>query len=89
MLKVRTGSTLARESSKELAESGFSTIPGPLTGHRLAELAEAYDKVMSQASGPDFKAGSTANRMLDLLSFSQTFDEVFCTSPYSKRAATL
>lgn len=81
MPEISIGTTVVRESLKELAETGFSTIPGPLTGNRLAELVDAYDQVMSQASGPDFKAASTTNRMSDLLSFSRIFDEVFLHKP--------
>lgn len=81
MPQIRIGTSLAGNSLKELAETGVLTIPGPLTGHRLAELVDAYDKVMSQASGPDYKAASTTNRMSDLLRFSRIFDEVFLHKP--------
>ena len=77
MHEIHIGSSQACDSLKELAEIGFSTIPGPLTGLRLTELVDAYDKGMSQAFGPDFKAASTINRMSDLRSFDRIFDEVF------------
>jgi Phytanoyl-CoA dioxygenase (PhyH) len=79
--QIRLGSTLPGQPVRQLEESGFVTIPGPLSGDRLDELATAYDDVMTAASGPDFKVASTTTRMSDLLSYSSVFDEVFLYPP--------
>lgn len=78
---TRTNTSLASGPLQEIVESGFSIIPGPFRGSRLAELVSAYDEAMSQTSAPDYKTGSTTNRMLDLLSFSRIFDQVFLHNP--------
>jgi hypothetical protein len=65
----------------QLCEIGFLRMPGPLTSQQLSVLADAYDGVITAASGPDFKVGSTTARMSDLLSFSTIFDEVFLYRP--------
>lgn len=75
--QIRLGSMLPGEPARQLVESGFVTIPGPLSGERLDELATAYDHVMTAASGPDFRMASTTTRMSDLLSYSSVFDQVF------------
>lgn len=66
---------------RNLVESGFTIIPGPLCGDRFDQLAVAYDEVMASASGPDFKVAGTTSRMSDLLSHNSVFDDVFLYPP--------
>ena len=66
---------------EKFSDSGFLLIPGPFSGSSLNQVAEAYDRLMASASGPDFKASSTTVRMSDLLSFDSIFDEIFLYKP--------
>ena len=79
--QIRSGSTLPSQSVRQLVESGFVIIPGPALGDAFNELSAAYDEVMAAASGPDFKIGSTTNRMTDLLSRGSVFDNVYLYPP--------
>lgn len=56
-------------------------IPGPHAGQQLAELASAYDDMMSLASGPDFRIASTTTRMSDVLNYGPAFDDIFLYPP--------
>ena len=79
--QIRTGTTLPSQSVRQLVESGFVIIPGPTSGDAFNELSAAYDEVMAAASGPDFKIGSTTNRMSDVLSYGSVFDNVYLYPP--------
>lgn len=79
--QIRSGSTLPNQSVQQLVESGFVIIPGPISGGSFNELAAAYDEVMAEASGPDFKIGSTTTRMSDLLSYGSVFDDIYLYPP--------
>ena len=79
--RIRAANTLAREVVTVLNRDGFVSIPGPLSGDRFNNLAEAYDQAMAEACGPDLNAGSSTTRMSDLLSFGPVFDEVFLYPP--------
>jgi hypothetical protein len=79
--QIRAGRELPRQTVERLAECGFATIAGPLSGHQFSELANAYDQVMVEASGPDLKIGSTTTRRSNLLGFHPVFDEIFQFPP--------
>jgi hypothetical protein len=79
--QIRAANTLPRRAVTVLETDGFVSIPGPLSGDQFDNLAEAYDKVMAEACGPDLKVGSSTTRMSDLLSFNSVFDEVFLYPP--------
>src|SRR5262245_42848521 len=79
--RICSGSALPSESVRQLAESGFIVVPGPLSGDRFKELSCAYDEVMAVAAGPDFKIGSTTTRMSDLLGHASVFDDVYLYPP--------
>jgi hypothetical protein len=78
---IRSGCTLPRQSVRELVESGFVIIPGPVSGDLFNELTAAYDEVMALASGPDFKIASATTRMSDLLSYDPVFDDIYLYPP--------
>jgi hypothetical protein len=63
--RICSGSALPSQSVRELVESGFVVVPGPVSGDPFNELTAAY--VMAAAAGPDFKIASTTTRMSDLL----------------------
>jgi Phytanoyl-CoA dioxygenase (PhyH) len=79
--KIRSGRTLPSQSVRQLVESGFVVVPGPLSGDPLNELTATYDEVIAVAAGPDFKIGGTTNCMSDLLSYTSVFDDVFLYPP--------
>ena len=79
--QICSGVTLPSESVRQLIESGFVVLPGPLSGDPFNEMAAAYDEVMAVAAGPDFKVGSTTTRMSDLLTYAPVFDNVYLYPP--------
>ena len=79
--QIRSGSTLAIQSLRQLVESGFVIIPGPTSGEAFNELTAAYDELMAVACGPDFKIGSTTTRMSDLLNHGSVFDDIYLHTP--------
>ncbi len=78
---LRAQNALPPQAVALLNMNGLLTIPGPFSGDGLRSLAEAYDRIMAEACGPDLKIGSSTTRMSDLLSFSSLFDEVFLHPP--------
>jgi hypothetical protein len=76
-----SGQEIPAESIRQLLESGFVIIPGPVSGTELANLGAAYDQAMAQSSGPDFNAGSTTTRLFDLVNRGPAFDQVYVFSP--------
>lgn len=87
--RIHAANTLPREAVHMLNRSGFLVIPGPLSGQRFDELAEAYDQLMTPACGPEFKVGTTTTRMSDLLSVNTIFDEVFVYPPLLEACSQL
>ena len=75
--RIASGQNLSNESAEQLVECGFTVVPGPLSPVRLAELTEAYDEIMAQGSGSDFKVASTTTRMFDLVNRGPAFDETY------------
>ena len=79
--QICSGSTLPSQSVRQLVETGFVVIPGPVSGDPFNELTAAYDEVMAVAAGPDFKIASTTTRMSDLLTYASVFDDVYLYPP--------
>ena len=79
--QIRSGNALPGQPVRQLVESGFVAIPGPVSGDALNELTAAYDQVMAAAAGPDFKIASTTTRMSDLLPYASVFDDVYLYPP--------
>lgn len=69
------------ESVRQLIESGFVVILGPISSPRLSELSAAYDEVMSSGVGPDFRVGSTTTRIYDLVNRGPAFDDIYTFPP--------
>jgi ectoine hydroxylase-related dioxygenase (phytanoyl-CoA dioxygenase family) len=78
---IRLGSTLPSQSVRQLVESGFVVVPGPTSGDPFNELTTAYDEVMANGSGPDFKIASSTTRMSDVLSYGPVFDDIYLYPP--------
>lgn len=79
--QIWSSGALSGKLIQQLIESGFATIPGPLSRDPFNQLTVAYDEVMAAATGPDFKLASTTTRMSDLLNHSSVFDDVFLYPP--------
>lgn len=87
--QVTSGDMLRSEPSRQLHESGFTIIPGPLSVDSLTQLTTSYDEILTSASGPDFKVASTTTRMSDLLNYSAVFDNVFLYPPLLEAGSQL
>lgn len=79
--QIRASQELPPQMVKQLAECGFLTITGPLSGTQFSELTDAYDQAMVEASGASLRIGSTTTRISDVLNFNPVFDEVFLFAP--------
>jgi hypothetical protein len=79
--QICSGSTLPSQSVRQLVESGFVVVPGPVSGDPFNELTASYDEVMAVAAGPDLKIASTTTRMSDLLTYASVFDDVYLYPP--------
>jgi hypothetical protein len=79
--QIYSGSTLPSQLARQLVESGFAVVPGPVSGDALSELTAAYDEVMAVAAGPEFKIASNTTRVSDLLTYASVFDDVFVYPP--------
>jgi hypothetical protein len=79
--QICSGSTLPSQSVRQLVESGFVVVPGPVSGDPFNELTAAYDEVMAVATGPDFKIASATTRMSDLLTYASVFHDVYLYPP--------
>lgn len=79
--QICSGTTLPSQSVRQLVESGFVVVPGPLSGAPFSELHATYDEVMAVAARPDFKVASTTTRMSDLLNYASVFDDIVLYLP--------
>jgi ectoine hydroxylase-related dioxygenase (phytanoyl-CoA dioxygenase family) len=66
---------------RELLDSGFVVIPGPVPGGRLAQLVRAYDEAVACADPADVSAGSTTTRVHDFVNRGPEFDELYVYHP--------
>jgi hypothetical protein len=73
--------SLSVTSTRQLIESGFMVIPGPIPASKLPELCFAYDEAMSSNKGADFNIGSTTTRLYDLVNRGSAFDEIYIYPP--------
>jgi hypothetical protein len=70
-----------------------STIPAIVPGtamsivssERHAELAGAYDQMMTLAAGPNYKVASTTTGQSDVLNYGLAFDDIFLIRCFMKR----
>jgi hypothetical protein len=74
---IASGRTLSSDLSRQLVERGFVVLPTLFAPRKLAELTAAYDQVMKNGSGPDFRAASTTTRLYDLVNRGPAFDEIY------------
>ncbi len=69
---------------QELAESGFTVIPGPVPAGELVHLAAAYDAAVAEAVSADVKHGSSTTRVRDFVNRGPEFDRLYVHHPILK-----
>lgn len=69
------------DAPSELERKGFIVIPGPIAGGAWAKLTVAYDAVMSSATAPDLRVGSTSTRVTDVVNRGEEFDALYVFAP--------
>jgi hypothetical protein len=72
---------LSASTRKALADVGFVVISGPVPGHHLASLAEAYDAAVAGADPSDVGIGSATTRVHDLVNRGPAFDPLYVHPP--------
>lgn len=79
----KTTPTIDGESDGSLAlrASGFVILPQAFPQLQMSRWSACYDKVMTMAGSPNYKSGSTTDRMSDLLGSSPELAEVFLLAP--------
>jgi hypothetical protein len=84
---IASGHALPGDTARQLIETGFVIIPGPIAARRMPDLAAAYDKVMSSGSGSDFRIASTTTRLYDMVNRGPAFDEIYIHPPLLEACA--
>jgi hypothetical protein len=74
---IASGCELSHEQGRQLVDRGFAVAPRLFSNGTLAKLTAAYDNVMMQGSGQDFKVASATTRMFDLVNRGPEFDEIY------------
>jgi hypothetical protein len=85
--QIRSRHELPAESVRQLTDSGFVVIRGPHSSERHAELAAAYDQMMTLAAGPNYKVANTTTRQSDVLNYGPAFDDIFLYPPLHEACA--
>ena len=75
------GRGLPAGAARELLDSGFVVIPGPVAGGRLDRLSRAYDAAVAGADPADVSVGSTTTRVHGLVNRGPEFDELYVYGP--------
>ncbi|HJZ82739.1 MAG TPA: phytanoyl-CoA dioxygenase family protein [Pyrinomonadaceae bacterium] len=72
---------LPGDAAAELEHQGFVVLPGSFPRDQMARLIDAYTAVMSAASGPDLRMGSTSTRVSDFVNRGTEFDGLYVFPP--------
>jgi hypothetical protein len=78
---ITDGFELSAVARRELDESGFTLVPGPVAAGDLAHLRAAYDAAVASAVPDDIKVGSSTTRIRDFVNRGPTFDGLYLHSP--------
>jgi hypothetical protein len=81
---IMDGCDLPAGAGRELDESGFTVIPGPVPDGELAHLAAAYDAAIAGAASGDVKVGSSTTRVRDFVNRGPEFDRLYLHPPLLK-----
>jgi hypothetical protein len=79
--EIGTGCELPDRALRELLDSGFMVIPGPLANEKLAQLTRVYDLAMTGAVPPDLSISSENTRVHDFVNRGAEFDELYVYRP--------
>jgi ectoine hydroxylase-related dioxygenase (phytanoyl-CoA dioxygenase family) len=74
-------SDLSANQVRDLHETGFVVIPGPVAPDRLTQLAEAYDSAVAYAASEDVSIGSSTTRVSDFVNRGPEFDGLYVYEP--------
>jgi ectoine hydroxylase-related dioxygenase (phytanoyl-CoA dioxygenase family) len=66
---------------RELDESGFTVVPGPVPPEELDRLAAAYDEAVDSALPDDIRVGSSTTRVNDFVNRGPEFDAIHWHPP--------
>ncbi len=72
---------MTQEAARELQESGFLVISGPVSAGGLARLAGAYDLAVASASASDLGHGRSTTRVHDFVNRGPEFDPLYVHPP--------
>ena len=72
---------LSAATLRELDETGYIVIPGPVPPDGLASFADAYDAAMASASAEDVSVGSTTTRLHGFVDRGPAFDGLYVYQP--------
>ena len=79
--EIESGCELPADALRQLLDSGFVVIPGPVASDRLAQFARAYDSAVAGAVPPDLSVGSQTTRVHDFVNRGAEFDELYVYRP--------
>jgi hypothetical protein len=77
---ISTESTLSRQAARELDDKGFVVIDGPFPPESLSQLADSYDRAMSEADPADISIGRTTTRAHCFVNRAE-FDDLYVYLP--------
>jgi len=76
---ISSGSSLSREHARQLDDKGFVVIDGPFSPESLSQLADSYDRAMSEADHADVSIGRTTTRAHGFVNRAE-FDDLYVYS---------
>lgn len=79
--EIGRGCELPERELRELLDSGFVVIPGPLTSDQLAQLSRAYDFALAGAVPSDLSIGNENTRVHDFVNRGAEFDDLYVYRP--------
>jgi hypothetical protein len=74
-------STLPPIAAGELAQRGFTVLPGPIPMEDLRDLQAAYDAACANAAPEDIRVGRTSARVTDFVNRGPAFDTLYNWPP--------
>jgi hypothetical protein len=77
---IAAQSHLSADIATRLSEDGFVVIPGPVAPEGIAQLAEAYDRVIATADPADIRVASST-RVTDFACRGPEFDCIYMFPP--------
>jgi hypothetical protein len=79
--EIGAGCELPAGAARDLVDSGFVVIPGPVATERLAQFAETYDLAVASATAPDLLVGGSTTRVHDFVNRGAEFDLLYIYRP--------